>query len=148
MKGREVTCETVKVVRGSASAIFRTQNPELWYPARYGKQPLYDLKATVLVQGDILDTKSKRFGLRRAEVIQRELNDAAGTTFFFQINNVPIFCGGSNWIPADSFIPTIDSSRYRDWVKLAVEGNQSMIRVWGGGIFEEQEFYDACDEMG
>ncbi|KAL8722694.1 MAG: hypothetical protein Q9225_000861 [Loekoesia sp. 1 TL-2023] len=148
LKAKEVISETVKVVRGVASAVFRTQKPELWYPARYGKQPLYHLKATVLVQGDMLDTKSKRFGLRRAEVIQRKLNDAHGTTFFFQINNIPIFCGGSNWIPADSFIPRIDPSRYRDWVKLAVEGNQSMIRVWGGGIFEEQEFYDACDEMG
>lgn len=117
-------------------------------PARYGTQPLYDLQAKLIYKGEILETKNKRFGLRRAEVIQRQLDDAAGTTFIFQINNIPIFCGGSNWIPADSFIPKIESSRYREWIKLAVEGNQSMIRIWGGGIFEEQHFYDACDELG
>lgn len=59
-----------------------------------------------------------------------------------------MFCGGSNWIPADSFIPRIKPSKYRDWIKLAVAGNQSMIRIWGGGIFEEQAFYNACDELG
>ena len=143
-----MACETVKVIRGVATAVFRTQRPELWYPARYGKQPLYDLVARIFVQDNQLDIASKRFGLRRAEVIQEKLDDAPGTTFFFQINNIPIFCGGSNWIPADAFIPAIDPSRYRDWIKLAAKGNQSMIRIWGGGIFEEQEFYNACDEMG
>ncbi|KAL8945471.1 MAG: hypothetical protein Q9211_000009 [Gyalolechia sp. 1 TL-2023] len=148
LDGKEVTCQTVQVVKGLASAVFRTQKPELWYPARYGKQPLYTLQATLMDLGDALDIKKKHFGLRRAEVIQRQLDDAAGTTFYFQINNIPIFCGGGNWIPADSFIPNIDPRRYRDWIKLGVEGNQSMIRIWGGGIFEEQHFYDACDEMG
>ncbi|KAL9003691.1 MAG: hypothetical protein Q9188_003451 [Gyalolechia gomerana] len=147
LNSKKVTCQTAKVVGGLASAALRTQKPELWYPARYGKQPSYNLQATLTHQGDVLDTKNKRFGLRRAEVIQRQLDDAEGTTFYFQINNIPIFCGGSNWIPADSFIPKIDPSRYRDWIKLGVEGNQSMIRIWGGGIFEEQHFYDACDEM-
>lgn len=144
----KVAGETVKVVNGFASALFRTQKPELWYPARHGKQPLYEMKATLLSKGQIGDTTSQRFGLRRAEVVQRKLSDTSGTTFFFEINNIPMFCGGSNWIPADSFIPRIDASRYRNWLKLAVEGNQSMIRVWGGGIFEEQAFYDACDEFG
>ncbi|KAL8939997.1 MAG: hypothetical protein Q9216_003049 [Gyalolechia sp. 2 TL-2023] len=148
INSKNVTFQTVKVARGLASAVLRTQKPELWYPARYGKQPLYDLQATLMDRGNVLDQKRKRFGLRRAEVVQRQLDDAPGTTFYFQVNNIPIFCGGSNWIPADSFIPKIDPSRYRDWIKLGVEGNQSMIRIWGGGIFEEQHFYDACDEMG
>lgn len=148
LNGKKVTRQIVRVVGGFASALLRTQKPELWYPARYGKQPLYDLKATLFDEHNVLDAKNRRFGLRRAEVIQRQLDDVAGTTFFFQINNIPIFCGGSNWIPADSFIPKIKPSRYRDWIKLAVEDNQSMIRIWGGGIFEEQQFYDACDESG
>lgn len=76
----------VKVVDGFASASFRTQNPELWYPARYGEQPLYELKATILSEHHVCDTKSKRFGLRRAEVVQRGLRDAPGTSFFFRIN--------------------------------------------------------------
>ncbi|KAL8658572.1 MAG: hypothetical protein Q9226_000906 [Calogaya cf. arnoldii] len=147
-QGKMVATETVGIVDGLASAVFRTQKPELWYPARYGKQPLYELKAVVYAGTSACDVKTKRFGLRRAEVIQRELEDAPGTTFFFQVNNIPVFCGGSNWIPADMSIPTIESTRYRALVKLALESNNSMIRVWGGGIYEEDVFYDTCDELG
>lgn len=149
-----VTSETVTVdpALHRASATFRISSPALWYPARYGKQPLYTVKATLLAKwGDQLeevDTITKRIGLRRAELMQRPLQGQPGTSFFFEINNIPIFCGGSNWIPADSFLPRISRQRYHDWVKLVADGNQCMIRVWGGGIYEEQEFYDACDELG
>ena len=148
LDGNVVSSETVKSVEGLATATFRTQNPELWYPATYGKQPLYTLTATLLSGKIELDTVSKSFGIRRVEVVQRKLENAPGTTFYFEVNNIPIFCGGSNWIPADSFIPRTTPEKYREWVKLAVEGNQIMIRVWGGGIFEEKAFYEACDEMG
>lgn len=143
-----VCCETVKVKDGFATATFRTRNPELWYPSKYGSQPLYVLKAALLSGGSELDTVSKRFGLRRAEVIQEKLDTAPGMSFYFKINNIPIFCGGCNWIPADNFLPRISPQKYRDWIKLVIEGNQIMIRVWGGGIFEGKAFYDACDEMG
>ncbi|KAL8926932.1 MAG: hypothetical protein Q9172_001593 [Xanthocarpia lactea] len=146
--GKMMATETVGTIDGLASAVLRTQKPDLWYPARYGRQPLYDLKAVLYAGTSVCDVKTKRFGLRRAQVVQRELEDAPGTTFFFQINNIPVFCGGSNWIPADMFIPRIDPSKYRAYVKLAVEGKHSMIRVWGGGIFEEESFYNACDELG
>ena len=148
LNGTIVSSETVKVVDGYATATFRTQNPELWYPATYGKQPLYLLTATLHANGSKLDGTSKKFGIRRAELVQRKLEDAPGTSFYFEINNIPVFCGGSNWIPADNFLPRISPQRYRDWVKLVVEGNQVMIRVWGGGIFEDKSFYDACDELG
>ncbi|KAI9714592.1 MAG: hypothetical protein M1812_006397 [Candelaria pacifica] len=148
LHGGEISSEIVAVNDGHAVATFRTQNPELWYPFGYGKQPIYTLKATLLADNQELDSASKSFGLRSVKLIERELKDASGTSFFFQINNIPIFCGGSNWIPADSFIPRITPQKYRDWVKLALEGNQVMLRVWGGGIFEEEAFYDACDEMG
>lgn len=132
----------------SATAFFRIIDPQLWYPATYGKQPMYLLKATLRSGPKEHHSTIKRIGLRRANVVQQKLDDAPGTTFFFEINNIPIFCGGSNWIPADSFIPRISPRRYRDWVKLVVDGNQIMLRVWGGGIFEENSFYDACDELG
>lgn len=148
LNGTTVSSETVKVVDRFATTTFRTQSPELWYPATYGKQPLYLLTATLLTSGSKLDSTSKRFGIRRAEVVQRKLEDAPGTSFYFEINNIPVFCGGSDWIPADNFLPRISAQKYRDWVKLVVEGNQVMIRVWGGGIFEDKAFYDACDEMG
>ncbi|KAK9802298.1 putative Beta-mannosidase [Seiridium cardinale] len=131
-----------------ADATFTINDPELWYPVRYGKQPLYTIKATLLSDGQEIDSVSKKIGLRKARLVQRPLKEQPGTSFFFEVNNIPLFCGGSDWIPADNFIPRISKEKYHDWVKLVADGNQFMIRVWGGGIYEEQAFYDACDELG
>ncbi|GAB1309978.1 Beta-mannosidase B [Madurella fahalii] len=146
--GKQVASETTSSASGAVTVSFNIQKPELWYPIRYGKQPLYDVKATLLNGDDEIDIVSKRIGLRRAELIQRPLKEQPGTSFFFEVNNIPVYCGGSDWIPADNFIPRISRERYFDWVKLVAGGNQFMIRVWGGGIYEEQAFYDACDELG
>lgn len=144
----QVASETVKG-SGHVAATFVIQNPNLWYPRTFGEQPLYTVKATLVGEGDDeLDTLSKRIGLRKVELIQHELKDAKGTSFFFQVNNLPIFCGGSNWIPADNFISRISKQKYYDWIKLVADGEQFMLRVWGGGIYEEEALYDACDEMG
>jgi len=148
LNGNNVASETVTASKGQATHTFTIQDPALWYPIRYGEQPLYIVTATLIQSKSELHTTSKKFGLRRAELIQRPMTGQPGTTFFFQINNVPVFCGGSDWIPADNFIPRISKEKYYDWVKLVADGNQFMIRVWGGGVFEEQPFYDACDELG
>ena len=147
LNGSQVTSVIVDV-KEDANATFIIRDPELWYPVRYGKQPLYTLKASLIDGSEEVDTASKKIGLRKAELVQHPLKDQPGTSFFFRINNIPIFCGGSDWIPADNFIPRISKQRYYDWVKLVADGNQFMIRVWGGGIYEEQAFYDACDELG
>ncbi|EZF33270.1 hypothetical protein H101_03150 [Trichophyton interdigitale H6] len=133
---------------GKAAATIHLKNPQLWYPARYGSQPLYSLQAKLMRKDQTLDFCCKRIGLRKVELAQRKLEGSQGTTFLFRINDTPIFCGGSNWIPADSFIPRVSSQRYGDWVKMAVDGNQTMLRVWGGGIYEQDAFYEACDEYG
>lgn len=146
LDGKILGTETVKVANGFATATFKNNSPKLWYPHTYGKQPLYILKAKLARSNIALDTASKRFGLRRAEVIQRKLDDMSGSTFLFEINNIPMFCGGSNWIPG-AFGP-MNVQKYRDWIKMVVEGNQIMIRVWGGGTFEDKAFYDICDEQG
>lgn len=148
LDGKEVASKSVKSSKGHATHTFKIENPALWFPVRYGEQPLYTITATLLDGSSEVDSESKKFGLRRAELVQRSMTDQPGTTFFFQVNNIPIFCGGSDWIPADNFIPRISKEKYYDWVKLVADGNQFMIRVWGGGIFEEQAFYDACDELG
>lgn len=148
LDGKEVASKSVDVSKGHATHAFTVENPELWYPIRYGEQPLYTITAKLLHGGSEVDSQAKKFGLRRAKLIQRSMPEQPGTTFFFEINNIPIFCGGSDWIPADNFIPRISKEKYYDWVKLVADGNQFMIRVWGGGIFEEQAFYDACDELG
>jgi len=127
--GKTVGEETVKIKGKFASATFRNHKPKLWYPHTYGEQPLYVLEAKLLKRKTLLDKISKRFGLRRAEVIQRKLDDAPGSTFFFEINNIPLFCGGSNWIPGE-ILGTMSSQKYRDWIKAIVDGNQIMLRAW------------------
>lgn len=127
---------------------FDIDEPELWWPFDYGPQNLYDLK-TRLLSADkttVLAENNKRVGFREAELIQKK--DAQGQSFYFRINGVDVFAGGSCWIPADSFLSRISPEQYRDWVKVARDGNQSMIRVWGGGVYESDAFYDACDELG
>lgn len=148
LDGKQVATQTAHVANGSAQSTFDLRNPELWYPIRYGKQPLYTIKAILLADGNEVDSASKRIGLRRLQLVQRPLDGQPGTTFFFEVNNIPIFCGGSDWIPADNLLPRISKQKYRDWVRLVADGNQFMIRVWGGGIYEDEAFYDACDEFG
>jgi beta-mannosidase len=127
---------------------------EPWWPRGYGKQPLYTLTARLFDEEDerkeVPSTPvheiSKTIGFRNVDLIQEE--DGFGTSFHFRINNIDIFAGGACWIPADSFLSTMTPDRYREWIRLAVEGNQNMIRVWGGGVYEADAFYEACDEFG
>lgn len=146
-EGNDVVFEAqVSPQNGLAQADFQLQNPELWYPLNYGKQTRYTLTARV-VRGDVhLDTKTRLTGFRRTELVQEP--DAYGKSFYFRINNVDVFAGGSCWIPADSYLAQISAQRYYDWVKLMAEGNQVMLRVWGGGIYEDDALLDACDELG
>ncbi|KAK1767937.1 glycoside hydrolase family 2 protein [Phialemonium atrogriseum] len=127
---------------------FAIEKPEIWWPHGYGSQPLYDLEVRVLAEDTttVLTREKKRIGFRRAELIQEK--DASGQSFYFRVNNVDVFAGGSCWIPADNFLTRITPDKYYDWVKLAREGNQSMLRVWGGGIYESDAFFDACDRLG
>lgn len=145
---RPVQDAVVKVVDGRAAHVFEVIEPDLWWPRGHGGQPLYRLIAMLLREGQELDRREQRLGLRRSRLVQEPVAGEQGTTFQFEVNNVPLFCGGYNWIPADSFIPRITAERYREWVRLAADGNAQMLRVWGGGIYEQDAFYDACDEHG
>ncbi|CCO26797.1 beta-mannosidase [Rhizoctonia solani AG-1 IB] len=122
---------------------------DLWYPVGYGKQPLYTVEVQVADKsGTQVAAHSQRIGIRRARVVEDPLEGQEGRTFLFEINNVRVFCGGSNWIPADNFLTTITPERYRAWLQLLVDGNQNMVRIWAGGIYEDDSFYNACDELG
>lgn len=131
---------------GKASIEFHINEPKLWYPHGYGEQTLYDVTAAVTVDGSELHSTTKRTGFRKGELIQQP--DHLGKSFYFRFNGVDVFCGGSDWIPADSFTPRISEDRYRKWLEMMVDGYQVMIRVWGGGIWEDDVFYDLCDELG
>ncbi|KAG8218701.1 glycoside hydrolase family 2 protein [Butyriboletus roseoflavus] len=150
-QGDVVYTENVKVESGNARAEFSFPSGELhlWYPVHCGKQPLYSIVVTISdAAGQIVDSKTERIAFRRVRVVEEPLVDQPGKTFLFEVNNIRIFCGGSNWIPADSFLTTVTTERYRAWLQLLIDGNQNMIRVWGGGVYEADTFYDICDELG
>ncbi|KAF9534884.1 beta-mannosidase [Crepidotus variabilis] len=125
------------------------QQLRLWYPVKYGEQPLYTTEVEIVdEQGNVLDQKAQKTAFRRVNIVEDKLIDQEGLTWLFEINNIRIFCGGSNWIPADSFLTTVSADRYRAWLQLMVDGNQNMVRIWGGGIYEHDDFYSICDELG
>ncbi|EME48244.1 glycoside hydrolase family 2 protein [Dothistroma septosporum NZE10] len=147
LKGEQVFNHRAEVdSNGQAKVQFHINEPKLWYPHGYGAQPLYDVSATVSTGDHNLHTLSKRTGFRKGELIQEP--DEVGKTFFFRFNGIDVFCGGSDWIPADNFTPRITKEKYRKWIRMMVDGHQLMIRVWGGGIWEEDVFYETCDELG
>ncbi|KAL1746851.1 glycoside hydrolase family 2 protein [Schizophyllum fasciatum] len=124
-----------------------------WWPTGYGEQDMYEVEVKVLgEEKTILDSVTKRIGFRSVELVQDELSEAdeygTGTTFYFRVNGVRMFMGGSNWIPADNFLTTLTADRYRAWLTLLRDGNQNMVRLWGGGVYEPDCFYDACDDLG
>lgn len=122
-------------------------NPELWWPNGWGDQPLYDLSLTLKdAAGKVLDQTHKRIGLRKLEVVREE--DEAGRSFYFRVNDTPIFAKGANWIPADVFATRVQESHYDYLLKSARAAHMNMIRVWGGGIYESDTFYELCDQLG
>jgi len=129
-----------------AYAEIEISQPRLWFPNGMGRQPLYTLECCVEVGEEKVDGKSVKVGLRKVELVQEP--DEEGKSFVIRINGVPVFCKGANWIPADNFLPRVTKERYRDLLKKAAEANMNMLRVWGGGIYEDEAFYEICDELG
>ncbi len=111
---------------GIVKSSFLVEKPELWYPHGYGDQPLYNVDCELSADNVVIHVATKRIGFRRAELVQEP--DSFGKSFYFRVNGVDIFGGGSCWIPADNFIPRISPERYREWLKLMVESNQVMTR--------------------
>ncbi len=120
--------------------------PELWYPNGEGRQNLYTLRISIVDNSDrVLFETSKKVGIR---TIKLQLKERGRSTFRFIVNGKPVFIKGVNWIPADMFLPRVKGSKYSALLKLAKELNVNMIRVWGGGIYEDEKFYEACDKLG
>jgi len=133
------------VAEGKGLELMVTQ-PELWWPNGHGKQPLYDLSLELVQGGVVIDTWEKRIGLRTI-VLDRH-KDAVGESFQFVVNGRAIFAKGANWIPAHSFVTETDRALYDELLTSAADAHMNMIRIWGGGIYEKEEFYDLCDEKG
>jgi beta-mannosidase len=125
---------------------FQIANPKLWQPNGWGEPTLYDLKVSLKKDSKTLSSKSERIGLRTIELVQEK--DEKGKSFYFKVNGNPMYAKGTNWIPSDSFTPRITKEKYKKLIKDCKDANMNMIRVWGGGIYEDDEFYKACDENG
>jgi beta-mannosidase len=140
--------QPVKLAAGAnkVAVNFEITKPRLWWPNGMGDHPLYDLRARLLVGGKQVDERAARTGLRTVEL--RQQPDREGKSFTFVVNGVPVFMKGANWIPADSFPTRITRERYRQLVESARDANMNMLRVWGGGIYESDDFYELCDEAG
>ncbi len=120
--------------------------PKLWYPNGYGKQDMYQFKVTLTAAGHTADEVSTRSGLRSV-VLNRE-RDSVGRKFEFIVNGIPVFAKGANIIPFDHFPTRMTAARYRHFLEAAADAHMNMMRLWGGGYYETQEFYNQCDELG
>ncbi len=124
---------------------FSIVNPELWYPNGMGDQNIYEFQIKVKVGDQILHKKIKT-GLRTVKLVQKQ--DSTGSSFYFEVNGIPLFIKGANYVPADNFPSTITPERYEKLISDAALSNMNMLRVWGGGVYESDEFYDLCDKYG
>ncbi|UXI70430.1 beta-mannosidase [Tahibacter amnicola] len=138
-----VHSERVRVDAGTHTLRFpvRIARPQRWFPVGYGEPSLYTFEA--LVAGD---TAQRRTGLR--QVALRRERDAWGREMAFVVNGIPIFAKGANVIPFDSFASRVDRARYTQRLNAAREDNMNLLRVWGGGYYESDDFYELADELG
>ncbi len=125
---------------------FSIKNPELWWSNGLGKQHLYHFTVRIKKEGRIIAQENITTGLRSLKLIRQK--DPKGESFGFELNGVPVFAKGTNSIPNDVFLPRITRSDYKKMVTDVADANMNMIRIWGGGIYEDDYFYELCDRKG
>lgn len=142
----DVLSKKVKVDSNLAQATFSIKKPALWWCNDLGEQPLYSVECTLLCEEERADQKTLRVGLRTISLDTSD--DKKGRNFCFLVNGVEIFAKGANWIPADAFITRVTKEKLRYMLQAMKTANMNMVRVWGGGYYESDDFYDLCDELG
>ncbi len=138
--------ESFSLTAASGTLSIEVKNPQLWWPNGLGAQPLYQVRVLLNEADQILDEKKYQMGLRKIEL--RQEPDEWGKSFTFVVNGHPFFAKGSDWIPADSFPTRLTEESLKGLLRSAVDTHQNMLRVWGGGFYEEERFYDLCDRYG
>ena len=124
---------------------FEIKNPLFWWTNGLGKANLYNITASI--QSELSsDSQSREIGLRMLRLVQKP--DSAGHSFYFELNGVPVFAKGANHIPNDMFLDRVTKEVYDREIETAVHSNMNMLRVWGGGIYEDDYFYEQCDKKG
>lgn len=127
---------------------FEVNKPKSWWPRGYGEPNLYSVTCTITAESGSLSDYSLKTGIRTIRLVQNPDPDGKGRSFYFEVNGIPVFAKGANYIPNDVFLPRVTPDEYRKVVGSAVFANMNMLRVWGGGIYENDLFYDLCDEAG
>ncbi len=147
--GKPVTVARTVSVHAGRNIIdlpIEIQKPRLWFPAGYGEQPLYEFTAQAGTGGQVSEERKVKAGLRSI-VLRRQL-DKWGRSFEIVVNGIPVFAKGADVIPFDSFPNRVTTANYRRILESARDANMNMIRHWGGGYYESDEFYSICDELG
>lgn len=138
--------QDIKPGKNSISIPMSIANPRLWQPNGWGKPEMYSFDIQLSNSGKNIDKTTSKIGIRTIELVQEK--DAVGKSFYFKVNGKPMYARGTNWIPSDSFTPRISKEKYNTLISDAKNSNFNMIRIWGGGIYEDENFYTACDEAG
>ena len=128
------------------STVMRIDKPSLWWPAGYGRQHLYKITLQLLNDSEIIDQIDRKIGIRTVRLNRSP--DQYGEKFQFEINGQAVYAKGANWIPASMFAGSVTRRDYEELLNAAKECNMNMLRVWGGGYYEANEFYELCDQMG
>ena len=130
----------------AANEEYEVKEPRLWWPHGLGEQPLYTVKAEIISHGVVVDTEERRIGLREMKLIREK--DRWGESFMHECNGVRFFAMGADYIPEDNIFSRINKDRSRVLLKRCVDANFNAIRIWGGGYYPGNWFFDLCDEMG
>jgi beta-mannosidase len=145
--GKELARADVQLTRGISTypVEFKIENPKLWWTNGLGEAHLYNIKGKLLI-GKRMTEKSERIGIRTLELVRDK--DEKGTSFYFKLNGVPVFMKGANYIPNDVFPARVTEEMYQKVIHTSKISNFNMLRIWGGGIYENDRFYELCDEAG
>jgi beta-mannosidase len=149
--GAASAAESVPAAAGTVSfgLDFAVPQPRLWWCRGLGEPNLYTFRVSLEDRhGNVLAERLVRTGLRSVRLAIEPDADGQGSSFRFELNGVPVFAKGANHIPNDSFLTEVTRERYRHEIASAAEANMNMLRVWGGGIYEQDDFYKLCDEYG
>ncbi len=136
----------VKKGRHTKTISFTIDDPVRWWPHTQGFPFLYNLDLSLQLKGKVLERENIKYGIRTVELVNKP--DSIGTSFFFKVNGKPTFMKGANYVPQDVFLPRVKDSDYEELLSLAKDAGMNMIRVWGGGVYERDVFYDICDSLG
>jgi beta-mannosidase len=148
--GVEATAGHVKIDKGSdkSEVKFEILNPQLWWPNGSGQQKLYTIRVELGPQGAPVDMAEEKIGVRTIRLVRTPDPDGKGESFGFEVNGRPVFAKGANYIPNDIFLTRVTPADYEFIVRSAADAHMNILRVWGGGIYENDLFYDLCDKYG